>query len=65
VSIPLYAMIAEALYDALREAAGLWRNSRTYAGLLANLYPKAVSYSAGRAAAGYRALYDVAAKPRP
>lgn len=64
VGIPLYAMMAEALYDALQEAAGLWRNSRAYAGLLANLYPKAVSFSAGKAAAGYRALYDVAAAPR-
>jgi glycogen synthase len=64
VGIPLYAMMAEALYDALQEAAGLWRNGRAYAGLLANLYPKAVSFSAGKAAAGYRALYDVAGKPR-
>ena len=64
VGIPLYAMMAEALYDALQEAAGLWRNSRAYAGLLANLYPKAVSFSAGRAAAEYRALYDTASAPR-
>ena len=64
VGIPLYAMMAEALYDALQEAAGLWRNSRVYAGLLANLYPKAVSFSAGKAAAGYRALYDAAARER-
>jgi glycosyltransferase involved in cell wall biosynthesis len=65
VTIPLYAMMAEALYDALREAEGLWRkNSRAYAGMLANLYPKAAGFSPGKAAAGYRALYDTAAKPR-
>ncbi len=60
VGIPLYAMMAEALFDALQQAAALWRNSRAYAGVLANLYPKAVSFSAGRAAAEYRALYDAA-----
>ena len=65
VGIPLYAMMAEALYDALRAAESLWRNNaRAYAGILANLYPKAASFSPGKAAAEYRALYDTAARPR-
>ncbi|MEZ5361830.1 MAG: glycogen/starch synthase [Bryobacterales bacterium] len=65
VGIPLYAMIAEALFDALKEAAGVWReNKRGYAGMLANLYSKAASFSPGKAAAGYRALYETATRPR-
>ena len=59
VGIPLYAMIAEALFDSLTAAAKLWREDRdTYGKLLSNLYAKAVGYSGERAAAGYRALYD-------
>jgi glycogen synthase len=65
VAIPLYAMMAEALYDALRAAEDLWRrNTRAYAAMLANLYPKAAGFSPGKAAAQYRAIYETAAKSR-
>ncbi len=61
--IPLYAMMAEALYDSLTAAAGLWRTDRrAYGRMLANLYPKAAGYSGGKAAAGYRALYGRASR---
>lgn len=67
VGIPLYAMIAEALFDALTSSAKLWRNDRSaYGRMLANLYSKAAGYSGQKAAAGYRALYDRAsASQRP
>jgi glycogen synthase len=62
VAIPLYAMMAEALFDALKDAAAVWRgDARSYAGMLANLYPKAASFSPGKAAAEYRAVYGLAA----
>lgn len=61
VDIPLYAMIAEALYDALVQASGLFAKRRVaYARLLANLYPKAASYSGERSARAYRELYETA-----
>lgn len=59
VGIPLYAMIAEALFDALTNAANLWRSDRpAYGRMLANLYSKAAGYSGEKAASEYRALYD-------
>ena len=65
VRIPLYAMMAEALYDALQDGAKLWRDRRSaYGRVLSNLYPKAATFSRERAAAGYRAVYDVATGER-
>ncbi|MBI1355430.1 MAG: glycosyltransferase [Acidobacteria bacterium] len=64
--IPLYVMIAEALFDRLQEAARLWRaDRRAYARLLGNLFDKAASFSGERSAAGYQALYDAACDPSP
>ncbi len=59
--IPLYAMMAEALFDRLQDAARLWRaDRRAYARLLGNLFDKAAGFSGERAAAGYHALYETA-----
>ena len=64
--IPLYAMMAEALFDRLQDAARLWRaDRRAYARLLGNLFSKASAFSGERAAAGYQSLYDAATDPTP
>ncbi len=63
VGVPLYALMAESLFDALREAAEIYTHRQSAYGLmLANLFKKASTYSADRAAAGYRALYDTAVR---
>lgn len=65
VEIPLYAMIAEALFDSLQLGAKLWREDRAaYGRLLGNLYAKAISFTGKSSAEGYRAIYDVASRPR-
>lgn len=64
--VPLYAMMAEALFDSLQDAALLWRGDRrAYSRMLGNLFAKAASFSGERAAAGYHALYETATAPRP
>ena len=64
--IPLYAMIAEALFDRLQEASRLWRaDRRAYSRMLGNLFAKAAEFSGERAAAGYQALYDAATDAEP
>lgn len=66
IGIPLYVSMAEALYDSLRKAAALYAKRPTsYGRMLANLYPKAESFGSERAAAGYRALYDLAVIDEP
>jgi glycogen synthase len=61
VGVPLYAGMAEALYDALRKAAAVYaKRPMSYGRMLANLNAKAESFSGARAAAGYQALYDLA-----
>jgi glycogen synthase len=61
VEIPLYAMIAEALFDALNQAADLWRHDApAYARMLQNLYPKAMEFSSERAAGEYAEWYRTA-----
>ena len=63
--IPLYAMMAEALFDGLQDAALLWRGDRpAYSRMLANLFAKAASFSGERAAAGYHAVYEAATAAR-
>ncbi len=64
--IPLYALMAEALLDSLEQAAEIYRKRESlYARMLANLFKKASMFSAERAAAGYRALYDAAVRDEP
>ncbi len=64
--IPLYAMMAEALFDALQHAALLWRGDRpAYSRMLGNLFAKAATFSGERAAAGYHAVYAAATAARP
>lgn len=65
IQIPLYVSIAEQLFDALQLGANLWRDDRTaYGRMLGNLYSKAVSFTGKKAAAGYQAIYETAARPR-
>lgn len=64
--IPLYAMMAEALFDRLQEAARLWKaDRRAYARMLGNLFAKASEFSGERSAAEYRALYNLATDSAP
>lgn len=66
VGIPLYAAMAEALYDSLRKAAAVYAKRPTsYGRMLANLYSKTETFAADRAAAGYQALYDLAVIDEP
>jgi glycogen synthase len=66
VTIPLYAQMAEALYDSLRKAAAVYAKRPTsYGRMLANLNAKAETFSGARAAAGYQALYDLAVIDEP
>lgn len=65
VEIPLYAMIAEALFDSLQLGAKLWREDRAdYGRLLGNLYAKAISFTGKSAAEGYQAVYAAASRGR-
>jgi glycogen synthase len=66
IGVPLYVGMAEALYDSLRKAAAVYAKRPTsYGRMLANLYPKAETFSGERAAAGYQALYDLAVIDEP
>ena len=66
VSIPLYAMMAEALFEALKQAAEVWRDDRgVYSQMLVNLFAKATEFSGSASAHGYQEIYDIASAPRP
>ncbi len=65
VGIPLYAMMAEALFEALQQAAALWRDDRVaYSRMLVNLFAKAMEFSGSASAKGYQEIYDIAGAPR-
>ena len=65
VGIPLYAMMAEALFEALQQAASIWRDDGgAYAQMLVNLFAKATEFSGSASAEGYQRLYDTASTSR-
>lgn len=64
--VPLYAMMAAALFDGLEAASLLWRaDRRGYARMLGNLFDRAAGFSGERAAAGYHAVYEAATDSKP
>lgn len=64
--IPLYAMMAEALFDRLQEGARLWKaDRRAYGRMLSNLFDKASVFSGERSAAEYQVLYNLATDSEP